>query len=194
MDFNFTKPTDKTTIRLKNRQNIIYNNKLTLEALLIFIDSEPTIEVATFVPIPASVLNTATTTSKVMTGSAEAIASGGAALGVAGIFLQIPIASLLLKFIMIFKILNRLRLININSGGVLGVFLANIYNVFEYGQAGGGSGQELKSKSRDKLDRYNIYVTPFIDVPHLYYFYTVKIYYYHFVLLIFSNSSDWYWK
>ena len=111
-----------------------------------------------------------------MSTSAEAVASGGVALGFAAIFLQIPIAGALIRFLMIFKVLNRLRLINVNPGGILLAFLKNVYNLFEYGNAGmKDSSFKYRKGSRGKLSQYNIYITPFIDIPHIFYLYMVSL-------------------
>lgn len=175
IDLNFTKTLESTTLKLKNTQNIIYTDPISGEAKLIFIDSEPSIPISAFPPISEGTIEGARATSAAITTSAEVLGNGGSLLGVIGIFLQIPILGIIVKFVLIFKILNRLRLININTGGILGIFLGNIYNLFEYGQADEGIGQSYKSKTRDKLDKYNVTITPLIDIPHIYYIYIVRL-------------------
>jgi len=147
LHLNFTKDSEETKLTVTNLENILYSNGITHEAELIFIDSSPSIKMA----------------------------SGGAALGVAAVFLQLPIAGAIIRFVMVFKILNRLRLINVNTGGILGSFLNTIYNLFEYGNQKSSSLSVYGAKTRGKLSTYQIHVTPFIDASHLYYMYFVSL-------------------
>lgn len=175
LGLNFTKTLPASTITVKNTENVLYSNPLTHQAELIFIDSSPSLKIIPTEKPSESLIQGAMTSATSMTTTAEVLASGGAMIGMAAIFLQFPIAGAIIRLVLVFKILNRLRLININSGGVLGSFLANVYNLFEYGNAEkNGSLAVYSTKTRGKLTQYRIYVTPFIDASHLFYLYFVS--------------------
>lgn len=172
---NFTKDSEETTLTMKNLENILYSNPISHEAEFIFIDSTPSIKITPIKPIDEDLLKGISTTGEIMAATAEVLASGGAALGIAAIFLQLPIAGAIIRFVLVFKILNRLRLINVNTGGLLGSFLNTIYNLFEYGNDPKTSSLAIYgAKTRGKLSTYNILVTPFLDASHLYYLYFVR--------------------
>jgi len=175
LHLNFTKDSEETKLTVTNLENILYSNGITHEAELIFIDSSPSIKITPVKPINENLLKGIVSSGKSIATTAEVLASGGAALGVAAVFLQLPIAGAIIRFVMVFKILNRLRLINVNTGGILGSFLNTIYNLFEYGNQKSSSLSVYGAKTRGKLSTYQIHVTPFIDASHLYYMYFVSL-------------------
>jgi hypothetical protein len=71
--------------------------------------------------------------SKALSTAGSVAAGVGLGATVAGIALQLPIMAFFIKFILIMKILNRFKFMNINFGPILGTFLNGIFNLFELG-------------------------------------------------------------
>lgn len=134
IDLNFTSKVD-TSQQLKMHispvESTFAKNPAGDRPLLIF---NPLNVSVTFHPHPfvdAKTINNMKSRSKTLSTAGNVAATVGLGATIAGITLQLPIMAFFIKFILIMKILNRFKFINISFGPVLGTFLNGIFNLFE---------------------------------------------------------------
>lgn len=150
-------------------------NKKTKEAMLILVAGDDKITLKRLKsPIDPEELETAKTRGETVSKAANVMAFTGIGIGVLGIVLQLPVMNFLIKFILIMKILNRFKLINISFGELLDQFLGGIFNIFQGGDIViEESNFVYDTKHRGKMTAYEFEVIIFYKMIPKYIIYSV---------------------
>lgn len=101
--------------------------------LLIFKIEKQTVTFTPKILVDPEIVASAKQSAKALSTAASTVGFAGLAATLVGISLQLPIMGYFIKFILILKIINRFKFMNIDFGPILGVFLDGIFNMFEVG-------------------------------------------------------------
>lgn len=180
IDLNFTANVDTSeqrtmVVSVKTNENIFARDTVGDKPLLIFNSGNDTIAFNPNPLIDTETLEQMKTTSKQMSQASSVAAGVGLGATVAGIALQLPIMAFFIKFILIMKILNRFKFMNINFGPVLGTFLNGIFNLFELGDPTiEPQSYAFDTKTRGKLTYYRYDVLVFYKIFEKFIIYIVR--------------------
>lgn len=172
----FESEIETATIRVTSKGGAVLVNERSQEALLIFLKSNQTLKIENMKPpIDPKELETAANRGSSVSTTANALAFAGIGVGTVAIVFQLPFMNFLIKFILIMKIINRFKLINIDYGELLDKFLGGIFNIFETSDTKIET-QNFKfdTKNRGKLSFYETEVVIFFDLYPKYILYAVK--------------------
>jgi len=169
-------PGTELTLNVINTKNIISIDPITGRASLIFLDSNVSTIFEPEVKIDDETKKTLETTARGISTTATVLGSIGLGVGLLGLLCQLPIMSFLIKFVLIMKILNRLKLLNINFGPILGTFLSAIFNIFEVGSMTiDEKSIEFDTKTRGKFSQYQYDPLAFYKIMEKFIIYVVSL-------------------
>ena len=193
IDLNFTAEVDTSQqliMYISTFDSIFAKSTVGDRPLLIF---NALNESVTFNPNPVvdtETINDMKTRSKALSTAGNVAAGVGLGATVAGIALQLPIMAFFIKFILIMKILNRFKFMNINFGPILGTFLNGIFNLFELGDPTiEPQSYVYDTKTRGKLTFYRYDVLVFYKIFEKFIIYIVRNS--KSILTIFRSSLSW---
>lgn len=144
--------------------------------MLIFQKSNQTLKIKSLTPpIPEEELKTAETRGKTVGDIGNTLVFTGLGVGVVGVMLQFPVMTFLIKFVLIMKIVNRFKLLNIRFGDYLDAFLSGLFNVFEGGDVRiKEENVQFDSKSRGRVSFFEVEVVVFYSIYPKYVLYMVR--------------------
>lgn len=179
LDLNFTAEVNVAkdiTLEVSTKESIFAKDSVGDRPLLIFNTNKNSVTFRPKAKIDQETVSGMRSTAKTLSTVGNVAAGFGLGASVMGIAFQLPIMAFFLKFILIMKILNRFKFLNIDFGPVLGTFLNGIFNLFELGDPTiEPESQIYDTKTRGKLSYYRYDVLVFYKVFEKYTLYLVRI-------------------
>jgi hypothetical protein len=180
LDLNFTAEVNiakDITLEISTKESIFAKDSVRDRPLLIFNTKTDSVTFRPKAKIDQETVESMRSTAKTLSTVANVAAGFGLGASIMGIAFQLPIMAFFLKFILIMKILNRFKFLNIDFGPVLGTFLNGIFNLFELGDPTiEPESQIYDTKTRGKLSYYRYDVLVFYKVFEKYTLYLVRIF------------------
>lgn len=175
LDFNFTKKIENVELTVIALKKLIYIDPDTLEGVLYLNNTLSTIKFDADIKTDEGVLKGFKTTSETIGAVAGTVGAIGLGVALTGSFFQMQAMGYLVKFLMMFKILDRFKLLNIYYGEILGAFLESVGNILNLtGGSNPDDGIKYYPKTRGKLSKYNIHNLAFYRMPLKYSIYIVS--------------------
>lgn len=177
IDLNFTKKVSNVKLTVLSKKNLVYKDPDTFEGVLYLNNTFSTLSFNVDVKPNKELFEGMETTADAVGTVAAVAGSFGVGVALVGSFFQLPAMSYLVRFIVLFKILDRLKLINIYFGPILTVFLDKVGNILNMrSKTNQNAGIRYYTRTRGKLTYYRIHNLAFYRMPMKYAIYMVKLF------------------
>jgi len=187
LDLNVSETFENLEVKVRKKKEIAFIDPDTLEALLILITDEASITMKKIQEPPnPTLLETFETIGNVVGTVASSAAAAGAVIALVGPLCGVnAAASVFIKFMLIFKVIDRLKLLNIYFGPILTTFLNLIASLLNFRSKRRGKGAAMPdqtinndmfyyTKTRGKLSYYKIDQLALYRMPGKYLLYIVS--------------------
>jgi hypothetical protein len=173
INLNFTKTYEDVELNLINSVNPDtpeYIDPETNIATIIFTNNNDKINFRAEPPYSESLIKGMVTTGSTFGDVAGAAGTIGFSVAMIASFFNMPAMGFLVKFLIMFKILDRLKLLNVYFGPLLGGFLDAIGNILNLTSGTGGRdrGFRFDTKTRGKITQYKLDNLALYHIPMKY--------------------------